>query len=217
MEKAKMNITAKMNTTTDAQPEELISGQKRTVAKRVVAAKEHKGLTARDMLLIGVLLAAGAVLKFFVGSVINFGMKPNFIIAMYCLIILLVKPRLPEAAIIGLLAGAISQFFPGQPYINFASELVGAVVMSLLCLLPLRLGRISLKPVFATFISTLASGFTFVGIMYLMYYSGADIKPTPLAAFLVIILGTALINSVIVQLLHIPLRLALKLEPEAAV
>ncbi|HOO28860.1 MAG TPA: hypothetical protein PLU43_10385, partial [Lachnospiraceae bacterium] len=67
--------------------------------KREVTAVKEEGLTIKDILLIGILLAAGAVLKFFVGSVINFGMKPNFIIAMYCLIILLIKPRVKEAAI----------------------------------------------------------------------------------------------------------------------
>ena len=184
----------------------------KAMEKRNVEVAKKKGLSARDILLIGILLAAGAVLKFFVGSVINFGMKPNFIIAMYCLIILLVKPRFLEAVIIGILAGAVCQFFPGQPYINFASELVGAVVMFLLCKIPMTIKKFSLQPIINTFLSTLASGFTFVGVMYLMYYAGADITPTPLAIFLGIIFGTAFINAVIVQLLHIPLRLALKNE-----
>ncbi|MDR1588166.1 MAG: hypothetical protein LBS57_11980 [Treponema sp.] len=178
--------------------------------KREVARRERKGLQIRDILLIGILLAAGAVLKFFVGSVINFGMKPNFIIAMYCLIIMLIRPGIIEAAVIGLLSGAICQFFPGQPYINFASELLGAAAMCLLIRIPLERLRIPVKPVICTFFSTLVSGFTFIGVMYLMYYSGFDIKPTPLAIFMAIIFGTALINSVIVQVLYIPLKLALK-------
>jgi len=177
--------------------------------KRSVKTQARRGMSARDMLLIGILLAAGAVLKFFVGSVINFGMKPNFIIAMYCLVILLIRPKLYEAAIIGILAGAICQFFPGQPYINFASELVGAVAMSLLTRIAMNVGKFSLQPIACTFLSTLVSGFTFVGIMYLMYYSGVDITPTPLGIFLGIILGTAAINAVIVQLLHIPMGLVL--------
>jgi hypothetical protein len=149
----------------------------KTLEKRTVVTQEKKGMTARDMLLIGILLAAGAVLKFFVGSLFNVGMKPNFIIAMYCLIILLVRPRLYEAAIIGILAGAVCQFFPGQPYLNFVSELVGAVVMSLLIRIPMNVKKFSLHPIVATFLSTLASGFTFVGAMYLLYYAGADITP----------------------------------------
>ena len=70
----------------------------KVMEKRTVETQVKKGMSARDMLLIGILLAAGAVLKFFVGSFFNVGMKPNFIIAMYCLIILLVRPRLYEAA-----------------------------------------------------------------------------------------------------------------------
>jgi hypothetical protein len=178
--------------------------------KRTFVQQEKKGLQIRDILLISILLASGAVLKFFVGSVINFGMKPNFIIAMYCLTILLIKPRLLEAAIIGLLAGAICQFFPGQPYLNFASELAGALAMCLFVKIPLEKIKIPVKPIFCAFFGTLVSGFTFIGIMYLLYYTGTDIKPTPLAIFMAIIFGTATINAVIVQVLYIPLKLALK-------
>lgn len=184
--------------------------QEQNAQKRVVAVQEKKGLGVSEILLIGILLAAGAVLKFFVGSVINFGMKPNFIIAMYCLVMLLIRPKIYEAAIIGLLAGAICQFFPGQPYINIASELVGAVAMVLLMKIPMKIGKFSLAPVVCTFLATLVSGFAFIGIVYLMYYTGADITPTPLAAFMAIIFGTATINAVIVQVLFPPLKLAFR-------
>ncbi len=181
-----------------------------SMEKRTIAVQERKGLSASDILLIGILLAAGAVLKFFVGSVINFGMKPNFIIAMYCLAIILIRPKMRDAAIIGILAGAICQFFPGQPYINFISELAGAVMMVLLIKIPMRVGKFSFSPIVSTFFSTLVSGFAFVAVMYLMYYAGANITPTPLAIFLAIIFGTALINAVIVQILYVPLKIALK-------
>lgn len=178
--------------------------------KRVVATKEKsEGLATADILLIGILLAAGVVLKFFVGSVINFGMKPNFIIAMYCLAILLIRPNLKQAAVIGILAGVTCQFFPGQPYLNIASELIGAVVMALMLKLPLPK---FIRYFASTFIATLASGFSFIGIMYAIYYMGADITPTPLMVFLAIIFGTALINSLIVQMLNVPIKLALHKE-----
>ena len=167
---------------------------------------KRSGLSVPDVMLVGVLLAAGAVLKFFVGSMFSVGMKPNFIIAMYCLAILLIRPRIREAAAIGLLAGAVCQFFPGTPYINFPSELVGAAVMAALVRV-MPEGRAAAQ-FFCTFVSTLASGFAFVGIMYLALYTGADVKPAPLAIFLGIIFGTAFINSVVVQILYAPLRLA---------
>ena len=89
------------------------------VAKRELEVKASKGLGMKDLILVAVLLAAGAVLKYFVGSLINIGgMKPNFIIAMYCMAILLIKPRVIEAAVIGIIAGIVCQFFPGTPYLN---------------------------------------------------------------------------------------------------
>ncbi len=178
--------------------------------QRTVLESKSRGLSISDIILIGVLLAAGAVLKFFVGSMFSMGMKPNFIIAMYCLAILIIRPKFKEAAIIGLIAGAICQFFPGTPYLNFVSELVGALVMAAFMYIPLKHGRFSPIPIVSTFMSTLASGFSFIGIMYLIFYAGADIKPVPLAIFMGIIFGTAAINAVIVQILYIPLKLAIK-------
>jgi len=179
--------------------------------RKVLECSGKNGLSISDLILVAILLAAGAVLKFFVGSMFSMGMKPNFIIAMYCLSILIIRPKFKDAAIIGLIAGAICQFFPGTPYINFISEFVGAIVMAALVRIPYGTGkRFSLIPIVSTFISTLASGFTFIGIMYMVFYSGADIKPVPLAIFMGIILGTAFINAVIVQILYVPLKLALK-------
>ncbi len=180
-----------------------------TVQKRVVVKEKKAGLSISDIILVGVLLAVGAVLKFFVGSLFTAGMKPNFIIAMYCLAILLIKPRFLEAIVIGIIAGAICQVFPGTPYINLLSEPVGAIVMAILVYLPLQIGKLSLRPIVGTFISTLASGMTFIGVLYAAFYTGADVKTLPLGVFLVIVLGTALVNSVIVQVLYIPLKLAL--------
>ena len=90
--------------------------QNESEEKRVMKADEKKGLSILELVFIAILLAAGAVLKFFVGSFVNFfGMKPSFIIAMYCMAIVLIKPNVLEAIIIGILAGAICQFFPGTP------------------------------------------------------------------------------------------------------
>ena len=128
--------------------------------KRVMKGEEKKGLSIRELVLIAILLAAGAVLKFFVGSFVNFfGMKPNFIIAMYCMAIVLIRPRVFEAIIIGILAGAICQFFPGTPWLNFLSEFFGALVMCLLVKVPMpKVGKVEIMPAIATFVSTVVSG-----------------------------------------------------------
>ena len=49
-------------------------------------------------------------------------------------------------------------------------------------------------------------------MMYLLFYAGADIVPTPLGVFMGIIFGTAAVNAIIVQVLYVPLKLALKKE-----
>ena len=168
--------------------------------KRVMEATVKQGLQISDLILVAVLLAAGAVLKLCVGSVINFfGMKPNFIIAMYCLAILLIRPKAVEAAIIGLLAGAVCQFLPGSPYINLISELLGAVTMA-------ALGKLNFKPLVSTFLATLVSGGSFTVCLFL--FMGAE--PSSLVAYVPIVLCTAVINCIIVQILYIPLKAALK-------
>ncbi|NLK39312.1 MAG: hypothetical protein GX303_03550 [Clostridiales bacterium] len=184
---------------------------------RTITKEKVKGLSVSDCILIGVLLAAGVVLKQVAGSFFNLGMKPNFIIAMYCLCILLIKPRVVDALIIGLLAGAVSQFNPGTPYINFASELAGALSMALIIRIPLKfkfksksLNLSVIIPAVATLISTLISGFVFLGILYIALYAGALVNPIPVQAFLPIIFGTAFINAIIVQLLYMPIKLTLK-------
>lgn len=177
--------------------------------KRTVATTERRGLAnIRNLILLGVLLAAGIVLKT-VNPLNVPGMKPNFVIAMYCLAVMLIEPTLLEGLIIGVLAGVICQFFPGTPYINIASEAIGAVAMTLLMRIPMRIKKFDLHPIAATFISTLCSGFSFIAVMYLAFYAGADIKPIALGVFVGIIFGTASINAVIVQVLAVPLKLAL--------
>jgi hypothetical protein len=173
--------------------------------KRVLKAVQKKGLSVSDIILTAILLAAGAVLKFFIGSIINIGgMKPNFIIAMYCMAILLIQPKIWEAAVIGLVAGAVCQFFPGSPYLNFGSELAGAIVMALLIRIPLKIGKFNAGPAVSTFLSTAVSGTLFIIMLFL--FLGAA-KQT-LVAYIPIVLCTAVFNAVIVQILYVPLKLA---------
>ena len=182
-------------------------GQNAMSEKRIVSVEEKKGLNVRDLIVIAVLLAAGAVLKLLVGSFINFfGMKPNFIIASYCLAILLVRPKLYQSAIIGLLAGAICQFLPGTPYLNFISELVGAVAMGLLIHVPMKIGKFDINPMISTFISTVLSGGTYTVCLFLFVKATTE----GMVAYVPIVLCTALLNMIIVQLLYIPLKKVLK-------
>lgn len=181
--------------------------------KREVKVEQKKGMGIQEIILVAVLLAAGLVLKLTVGTFVNLaGMKPNFVIAMYCLAIYLIKPKLYEAAIIGLLAGAICQIMPGTPYLNFLSELVGAVAMGLLVKLPLSIKKFSLTTSLGTFISTVLSGTTFVLGKLIIF----QVELSTLAVYIPIVLSTALINTIIVQVLALPLERILKKGPAEA-
>ncbi|MFQ9741637.1 MAG: tryptophan transporter [Slackia sp.] len=189
----------------------------RTSAPRVVSADEKKGgvLDVSALVLIAILLAAGAVLKLTVGSLLaSMGMKPNFIIAMYCLAIILVRPKVGQAVIVGLLAGALCQIpmLNATPLLNIPSELLGALACGLLIRVPMNIGgKLDLNPLVATFVSTLISGGVFAALsIYINVVStGGDIF-VAFAAYAAIVLGTATFNAVIVQVLVVPLRKVLK-------
>lgn len=178
-----------------------------STAAAVAAGRTSRGLDVGALVLIAVLLAAGAILKITVDSVVNFfGMKPNFIIAMYCLAILLVRPTVSQTAVVGLLAGAVCQVLPGSPYINFISELLGAVCMAALMRVPMKAAGKDLGPAVSTFVSTVVSGSAYP--VCLFAFLGAD--ASSLVAYVPIVLCTAVINTVLVQALYLPLRKVLK-------
>ncbi len=172
--------------------------------KRVVHSQEKKkGFQIADLILVAVLLAAGQVLKMTLGTALSsIGVKPNFIIAMYCLAIMLIRPSLLQALIIGLLAGAINQINPATPWLNFISEPLGALAMVLLMKIPLKIGKFDLSPIFSTFLATVVSGGSFVACRYL--FMGANVADLP--ANLVVVFGTSAINAIIVEALYYPLR-----------
>ena len=186
--------------------------------KRTVVVDERKDrLAIQDLILIAVLIAAGAVLKLTVSSFLTFaGMKPNFMIAMYCIAIILTRPNLIQSACIGLLVGLVSQIplLNATPLVYFASELVGAVVC---CLLVTIFSRVASRnslvqnvavPAVITFVSTIFSGYTFAMIVGVTV-SGLE----PMAVFgvyAVMVLGTAAMNCVVAAILVPVLRKVLK-------
>ena len=187
--------------------------------KRVVATEQSdkKGLTTQDLILIAVLLAAGAVLKLTVASFLSFaGMKPNFVIAMYCLAIILTRPKLPQAIAIGLIAGIMCQIpmLNATPLVNIASETLGALACGLLIHVPLKIaGKADFNPLFTTFFSTAVSGYTFAIIVGLM--NGLAL-PVIFVTYAVMVFGTGIFNAILVQILTPLLRKVLKRNPPKA-
>ena len=184
------------------------TAQKRTIA---TDAQAKQGLTTQDLILIAVLLAAGAVLKLTVASFLSFaGMKPNFVIAMYCLAIILTRPKLPQAIVIGFLAGIMCQIpmLNATPLVNIPSELLGALACGLLIHIPLKVGgKLDLNPIVTTFLSTVVSGYTFAIIVGLM--NGLAL-PVIFVTYAVMVFGTATFNAILVQILTPLLRKVLK-------
>ena len=193
------------------------AGEASAPRKREVAAPAQKktGLTTQDLILIAVLLAAGAVLKLTVGSLLSsMGMKPNFIIAMYCLAIILTRPKLGQALVIGLLAGLICQIplLNATPLLNIPSEVLGALACGLLIKVPLRIGgKLDLNPLVNTFVSTVVSGGTFalLSVYINVVSTGGDVM-VALATYAAIVFGTATFNCILVQVLAMPLKKVLK-------
>lgn len=182
------------------------------------AVEERKGLSTQDLILVAVLLAAGAVLKLTVASFFaSFGMKPNFIIAMYCLAIILTKPNVKQAAIIGLIAGLVCQLpmLNATPGLNIISETLGALVCGLLVKVPMKMGRkADVNPFVNTFLSTVVSGGSFALMAIFINVINNPSSDTTVAAALVayaaIVLGTAIVNSVLNQILVPLMRKVLK-------
>ena len=167
---------------------------------------------------MAVLLAAGAVLKLTVASFFaSFGMKPNFIIAMYCLAIILTKPTVRQAVIIGLIAGLVCQLpmLNATPGLNIVSELLGALVCGLLVKVPMRIGgKADINPFVNTFISTVASGGSFALMaIFINVINNPNSETTvaaAIAAYAAIVLGTATVNSILNQILTPLMRKVLK-------
>ncbi|MBO8138582.1 MAG: hypothetical protein H0Z40_10680 [Desulfotomaculum sp.] len=156
--------------------------------------------------IVAVLIAIGAVLRMFSPNIL--GITPNFVIAMYCLSIILLRPKLKGALGIGLVAGAVSMIFSKSPMpaLNLITEPVGAVVCLLVVkyLPEIKLYKMSLMPVTAVFIGTVSSGTLYVILNFLL------VLKLPLeammAALVGVVLPVALINSVMSQLLYTPVR-----------
>lgn len=187
---------------------------KRTVATNV---QEKQGLTTQDLILIAVLLAAGAVLKMTVATFFQaFGMKPNFIIAMYCLAIILTKPSVKQAMVIGILAGLVCQVaMPATYGLNIVSEFLGATVCGLLVRVPMKIGgKVDANPVVNTFLSTVVSGGSFalmaIFINVVMPGGTSEAVTAALAAYALIVLGTATFNAILNSILTPLMRKVLK-------
>jgi hypothetical protein len=165
-------------------------------------------MKSKDIAIVGILLAIGAILRYFL-AMLHTPLTPNMIIAFYCLAIILIQPKVYEALGIGIVAGILSMMISSSmfPPANLISEPLGALVC--FGLYAVIKNRSKFAPSVTTFIATLASGFSFaaiaiifVGATILKKYNG-DIWSFVII-FVPIVVITAIFNAVIVQILYIP-------------
>lgn len=169
------------------------------------------GMQTSDFVLVGILLAAGAVLRIFTPPF--FGITPNFVIVMYCLAIFLIRPKFAEAIGISIVAAAVCHFTTKSliPYINFISEPIGVIVAYSLTMLPFNFSfkKYSFKPAVVTFLGTLASGLVYISTLkFLVLF--VEVQKNPAFTFLLmVVITTAIANTIIAQLIYYPIKAAL--------
>ena len=178
---------------------------------RTVAAVDHGKLDLKALTLYAILLAAGFVLnmtvsKFFSGLTGGF-LSPEFIIAAFCLEILIIKPNIGQAAVIGLLAGVVIQITASVKGPDLIAEPVAAVVMALLVSALSNSKAKGLLPLVGTFAVTFISG-----IIYAVIFSFLIMKnPAFVGVMAPVVAATGVANAIIVAALHLPIKKALKL------
>ena len=165
-------------------------------------------MKSRDIAIAGILLAIGAVVRY-LSLIIPGPIVSNLVIAFYCLAVILIVPTFREAIGIGLVAGIISALISHSifPPANLISEPIGAVV----CLAVYTALRTrSVGPAVSTLTATLASGFSFVAIAIIMLIAAPGMLAHTFTigaffmAILPIVVITALVNGLIVQILYRP-------------
>ncbi|MBP2133188.1 energy-coupling factor transport system ATP-binding protein [Methanomicrobium sp. W14] len=179
-------------------------------------------MRSRDIAIVGILLAAGAILRY-ISNVVPGAIVVNPVIAFYCLAIILIAPKLRDALGIGIVAGILSALISHSvfPPANLISEPLGALVC--LFFYSFLKEKVPLAPGVTTFVATLVSGFVFLFISIAVIVAG--IIQQPFESFTVglffvtlspLVIAAAVANSAITQILFIPSSkiLARKNSPE---
>ncbi|HBK27584.1 MAG TPA: ABC transporter ATP-binding protein [Dialister sp.] len=149
------------------------------------------------------MLAIGMLLHLVSPSVAGF--TPNWMIATYVVAILLTKPTYKQCLGICMVAALMEVFTSKSafPYGDFASEFFGAYVAGFFAhaVPPIKIGKFSLRPAIAGFVTTLVSGFTFVSILTLVM--GIPLK-VYLYGMLPMVFFIGIGNGIITPFLYFP-------------
>lgn len=176
-----------------------------------VKVKNH-ALDITSLVLVAVLFAAGCILDFTVAKSLSIGnIQPEFVIASFCLSILLVRPKIYQGAIIGALAATLIQFNTSIPFLEYACDIPAAIIMTAILIGYIRVfpkdaaRKVSVFPFISTFITTVISGciFALIAAFFILH------SPNMVMVMLPVILGTAVFNAIVVEVLYTPLKIVL--------
>ena len=196
---------------TNAIPTNAINNDASSMMRNVKV--KHHALDITSLVLVAVLFAAGCILDFTVAKPLSIGgnIQPEFVIASFCLSILLVRPKIYQGAIIGALAATLIQLNTSIPFLEYACDIPAAIVMTAMLIgyvhfFPKDAARkVSIFPFIASFVTTVISGCIFAYIAaYFIHHS-----PNMVIVMLPVIFGTAAFNAIIVEILYTPIRLVL--------
>lgn len=183
-----------------------------TMLKHTNVRKHALDITS--LILVAVLFAAGCILDFTVAKSLAIGtIQPEFVIASFCLAILLVRPNIVQAAIIGALAATLIQLNTSIPGLEYACDIPAAVIMAVTVSAYIRFfpkdsnRKLSVFPFISTLVTTVISGSIFA---LLATFVVLHLKPETLLTMIPIILGTAVANAVVVAVLYQPMKLVLR-------
>ena len=181
---------------------------------RTVTTIDRGKLDVKALVLLAVLLAAGFILNFTVGKAISGAtggvISPEFIISAFCLTILVVRPNLGQALIIGLVSAAVIQITTTSPLIDFAAEGIAAMIMAAIVKAGMRGSAKNFIPAIGTFVTTVISGVIFMVIKLAVMGFAPEVVAVLPAAMLPVIFATGVFNAVLVGALYIPIKGALK-------
>lgn len=173
-----------------------------TDVSKLVFTKARGG-SYRWLTVSTLMLAIGMILHLVSPSVAGF--TPNWMIATYVVAILLTKPSYKQCLGICMVS-ALMEVVTSKaafPYGNFASELAGAFVAGFFAhsVPPITIGRFSLRPLLAGFLTTCVSGFVFVSILTLVMGIPAGVY---LYVMLPMVALVGIGNGIITPFLYLP-------------
>lgn len=176
---------------------------------RTVAASDGGGIKIKNLVLLAVLLAAGFILNFTVGKAISAvsggAISPEFIISAFCLAILIVRPGIGQALVMGLISAAVIQITTSTPGVDFIAEGVAAMAMAAIVRMGMRGAAGPLIPVVGTFATTFLSGVIFMVLKMALMGFASQLA----AVMLPVIALSSVFNAILVGALYQPVRKSL--------